>query len=211
MRGPAPARYETARTIVCSLSTAEEATMVPLTALWLPILLSAILVFVASSILHMFLPYHWNDFARVPEEDRVLATLRKAAIRPGEYMLPHAASPKAMNDPAFMAKTKEGTNFLLTVTPPGPASMTRNLVLWFLYCVVISWVAAYLGGRTTPAGSDYLAVFRVTGTTAFAAFALGLWQQSIWYAHAWSTTLKSTFDGLVYALLVGGVFGWLWP
>jgi hypothetical protein len=185
--------------------------MVPLTMLWIPILLSAILVFAASSVLHMFLPYHWNDFGKVAEEDRVLADLRRARIPPGEYLVPHAASPREMNDPAFMLKKKEGPSFLLTVTPAGPPPMTRNLTQWFLYCVVVSGMAAYLGGRTVTAGADYLAVFRVTGTTAFAAYALGTWQQSIWYSHAWSTSLKTTFDGLVYALLVGGVFGWLWP
>jgi len=32
--------------------------MVPLTSLWAPILLSAVIVFVASSIMHMVLPFH---------------------------------------------------------------------------------------------------------------------------------------------------------
>ena len=63
------------------------------------------------------------------------------------------------------------------------------------------------GGRATP----YLTVFRIVGTVTFAGYALALAQYSIWYGRAWSITLKSMFDGLIYALLTGGVFGWLWP
>jgi hypothetical protein len=28
---------------------------------------------------------------------------------------------------------------------------------------------------------------------------------------SWIRTLKSMFDGLIYALLTASVFGWLWP
>jgi len=38
-----------------------------------------------------------------------------------------------------------------------------------------------------------------------------LWQMSIWYRRSWSTTLKATLDGVIYGLLTGGAFGWLWP
>jgi hypothetical protein len=34
---------------------------------------------------------------------------------------------------------------------------------------------------------------------------------SIWYSRAWINTIKSTIDGLIYALLTAGTFGWLWP
>jgi hypothetical protein len=43
--------------------------MVSIPSLWLPILVSAIIVFLASWILHMFLPYHRSDFQKVPSED----------------------------------------------------------------------------------------------------------------------------------------------
>lgn len=41
--------------------------------------------------------------------------------------------------------------------------------------------------------------------------ALALLQNSIWYKRKWSSTLKSMADGLVYALVTAGTFGWLWP
>jgi hypothetical protein len=89
--------------------------------------------------------------------------------------------------------------------------MASNLVLWFIYTVVVSFFAAYIAGRAVGPGSDYLVVFRFVGTTAFMGYALALPQNSIWYRRSWGTTLKSMFDGLVYALLTAGTFGWLWP
>ena len=89
--------------------------------------------------------------------------------------------------------------------------MTKNLVLWFVYCALVGLFAAYVAGRALPASAPYLRVFQVVGATAFVGYAVALWQFSIWYRRAWSTTLKATIDGLIYALLTAGIFGWLWP
>jgi hypothetical protein len=184
--------------------------MVPLASLWLPILLAAVLVFAASSIIHMVLPYHRNDFRPVPDEDRLMADLRRSALAPGEYAVPRAASAKAMSDPAFQAKLAEGPSALIAILPPGGPQMGKTLGLWFAYTLVVSAFAGYVASRAAGPFADYLEVFRFAGSAAFAAYVLGPWQQSIWYGRPWSTTLKSTFDGIVYALLTGGVFGWLW-
>lgn len=185
--------------------------MVPVMSLWIPILLSAVIVFVASSIIHMVLTYHRTDYRKVPSEDQALEALRKVSIPPGDYMMPHAGSPSQMKDPAFIDKMKKGPVAVLTVMPSGPPSMGTNLAQWFLYCVAVGVFAAYIAGRALAPGADYLEVFRFAGCTAFVAYAVALWQNSIWYKRAWSTTLKSTLDGLVYGLLTGGTFGWLWP
>jgi hypothetical protein len=185
--------------------------MVPLLSLWLPILLSAVIVFVASSIMHMVLRYHRNDFRRLPSEDAIMDALRPFNIAPGEYMMPCGGSPAAMKDPAFIAKLNQGPVALLTVLPTGKFGMGKSLFLWFVYCVVVGIFAAYVAGRALPAGSPYPAVFRFAGATAFAGYALALWQDSIWHARPWTTTAKSTFDGLVYGLLTGGTCAALWP
>ena len=185
--------------------------MVPLTALWLPILLSAVIVFVASSVINMAAPWHKNDYPPVPDEDRVRAALRPLYIPPGDYMVPRARVREEMKSPAFLARVNEGPNLMLTVLPNGPWSMVESLVQWFIYLVLVSIFAGYVAGRALPAGTDYLVVYRFTGTTAFVAFTVALWQMSIWYRRAWSMSLKATVDGLIYALLIGGVFGWLWP
>ncbi len=185
--------------------------MVPVLSLWLPILLSAVIVFVASSIIHMLLPYHRKDFGKVPAEDEVMSALRDAGVTPGDYVIPCAGHPKEMKSPEFIEKATKGPVAFMTVMPSGIPGMGKQLVQWFVYCVVVSIFAAYIAGRALGPGADYLAVFRFAGCTAFVGYALALWQNSIWYKRAWSTTLKSTFDGLVYGLLTAGTFGWLWP
>jgi hypothetical protein len=174
--------------------------MVSLGALWLPIVLSAVIVFVASSIIHMLSPWHKNDYPKVPNEEGLRAALRPLAI-----------PPEQLRDPAFLEKVNQGPNLVLTVLPNGPFSMASNLVQWFLYCVVISLFAGYVTSRALPPGAEYMNVFRFAGTTAFLGYAAAIWQMSIWYRRAWSTTIKATIDGLIYALLTAGTFGWLWP
>ena len=183
--------------------------MVPIMSLWAPILVSAFLVFLASSILHMVLPYHRSDFRKVESEDALMESLRKLGVGPGNYMMPYAGSPSAMKDPAFLEKKKRGPVAVLTVMRD--PSMGVSLAQWFVYCVVVSLVAAYIAGRALGPGAEYLAVFRFAGATAFVGYGLALWQNSIWYKIAWSTTIKSNIDSLIYGLLTGGVFGWLWP
>jgi len=185
--------------------------MVPITALGVPILLSAAIVFVASSIMHMVLKYHQNDLRKVPKEDEVLEALRKAGIPPGDYALPHAGSMEGMKKPEFIEKMKAGPVVLMTVSPGGPPTMGKSLLQWFLYSVIVSVFAAYVAGRALRPGAAYLDVFRFAGTTAFASYSLALLQNSIWYRRDWGTTIKSMFDGLVYGCLTAGTLGWLWP
>jgi hypothetical protein len=185
--------------------------MVPLAALWLPILLSAVVIFAVSSVLHMAAPWHRNDYPRVPDEDQFRSAVRPLAIPPGDYMVPRAHGRAEMTSPAFLARVNEGPNMLLTVLPNGPWSMARNLSQWFAYLLFVSLFAAYVAGRALASGTEYLEVFRFAGTTAFLAFVVALWQMSIWYRRAWRLTIAATVDGLIYALLLGGVFGWLWP
>lgn len=185
--------------------------MITLDMLWLPILLSAVFVFFVSSVIHMALPWHKGDYSKVPNEDKVMDALRPFAIPPGDYMMPRASSMKDMGSPEFTEKMKKGPVMIFTVVPNGPATMGTSLTLWFLYSVLVGFFAAYLTGRTLAAGADYLEVFRYVGTTAFLGYSLALLQTSIWYRRAWSTTIKSMIDGLIYALVTAGVFGWLWP
>lgn len=185
--------------------------MTGLEMLWLPILLSSVLVFVASSVIHMLTPWHKGDYPRLPNEGKVLDALRPLAIPPGDYMMPMASSTKEMASPEFNEKLKQGPVVVMTVLPSGPTPMGRNLALWFAYSLVVSLFAAYIAGRALPPDAHYLQIFRFAGATAFLGYTLALWQMSIWYGRSWRITLKSTVDGLVYALLTAGVFGWLWP
>ena len=185
--------------------------MVPVMSLWLPIVVSAVIVFFVSALFHMVLPLHKNDMRKVAKEDELLDALRRLDIPPGDYGVPNPGSSNGMKDPVFIEKMKRGPVVLMTIAAGGSASMTTNLMLWFLYSVLVSFFSAYITGRALAAGVDYLQVFRFVGTTAFMGYSFALLQNSIWYRRNWGTTLLSMFDGLIYGLLTAGTFGWLWP
>lgn len=180
-------------------------------ALWLPIVLSAVLVFVVSAIIHMALKYHNRDYTRLPNEDAVRAALRAGNPVPRQYVFPYAAEMKEMESPEVQQKFVEGPVGVLYLRRPGPPSMGPLLLQWFLFCLVVSFFVAYLATITLSPGAEYLRVFRVVGAAAFLAYAAGTVPASIWMGKPWSVTWKEVFDGLVYGLVTAGTFGWLWP
>ncbi len=184
--------------------------MVPLTALWLPILLAAVIVFVASSIMHALLTYHQSDCKQLPDEDKLLAALRAAGLKRGYYHFPFCTH-KEMKSPAVMEKFKQGPVGFMTVFPSGPPAMPKFLGMWFVYCLIIGFFVAYLTGHTVAPGANYLVVFRVAGTAAFLGYGLGQLSNGIWKGQPWGMTIKEVIDGLIYGLLTAGTFGWLWP
>ena len=184
--------------------------MVSLAALWLPILLSAVIVFVASSIMHMLLPYHQSDYRQLPDEDKLLTSLRGAALKRGLYVFPFCTH-KDMKSPAIQEKYKQGPVGFLTILPSGPPAMPKFLIQWFVYCLIIGFFVAYLTAHTVAPGAHYLAVFRVAGTAAFLAYGLAHLSDGIWKGQMWGATIKEVVDGLIYGLLTAGTFGWLWP
>jgi len=185
--------------------------MVSLASLWLPILISSVLVFMASSVIHMAPLWHKNDYPKMPREAEVLAALRPFAIPPGDYFIPRAGGMQEMKSAEFKEKMKQGPVMVLTVLPNGPITMNRSLVQWFIFLLVVGFFVALVTSQTLPAGTPYLRVHKLAATVAFIGYSLALAELSIWYRRSWSLTLKAAFDGLIYALLTGGTFGWLWP
>jgi hypothetical protein len=185
--------------------------MTSLFALWLPIVVAAVLVFVASAILHMAPLWHRNSYPKVPNEEGVRNALRPLAIPPGDYMVPRVTSQKDKGSPEFLEKLNQGPVLIMTVMPNRMPSMGKSLGLWFVYLILVSWLAAYIASRMLPPGAEYLNVFQMAGATAFIAYSIALIEMSIWYQRSWSMTVKALVDGLIYALLTGGTFGWLWP
>ncbi|MBK8100472.1 MAG: hypothetical protein IPK26_25525 [Planctomycetes bacterium] len=185
--------------------------MVALTSLLLPIILSAVLVFVASSLIHMVLKYHASDYRRLANEDEVVAAVRRSGATPGQYIFPHCSDHKQLEQPEMKAKFEQGPLGVIYVKPHGPMNLGSFLGKWFAYSLIVSAAVAYLARAELPAGAPYLSVFRLVGTTTWFAYA---WQgpaDSIWKGKPWSCTFKDMFDGLVYALLTAGVFACLWP
>jgi hypothetical protein len=185
--------------------------MVPIPALWLPILVSAVFVFILSSLVHMVFGYHANDMKRLPNEEGVADALRKFSIPDGIYHMPRAGSMKEFGSPEHQDKIKKGPNAIITIWGGVNPSMTGPMVKWFLYAILVGVLAAYITSRAVAPDAHYLTIFRFAGTTSFIAYAMGGWQDTIWYRRPVSTSLKNTFDALLYALATAGAFGWLWP
>lgn len=185
--------------------------MVPVLSLAAPIVFSAVIVFLASAVMHMVLRYHWNDLAKLPREDAVTNALRPLSIPPGDYALPHAGSPEGMKSPDYLDKVTKGPVMYMTVLRARKPRMGGSLVMWFAYSLAVGVFAAYITGRALPPGAAYVEVFRFVGASAFMGYSFALLQNSIWWKRNWTMTAKSMFDGLVYALLTGGTFAWLWP
>ncbi len=185
--------------------------MVAITALWLPIVLSAIAVFLISSIMHTMLGYHWNDYRALPNQGAALEALRALKIPPGEYAVPKADNVKHMRSAEYKAMYERGPVVLMNVSAGGAMSMGKNLVQWLVYLLVVGFCCAYIAGRELPPAAAYLSVFRLVGFTAFMAYSLALPQGSIWYRRSWRVTLVEMIEGLIYGAVTAGLFGWLWP
>lgn len=186
--------------------------MVSFLDLWLPILLSSVFVFVASSVIHMFLPIHKVDYRGIPAESEVLSVLRAQGLKPGGYVFPRCNSMKDMSSSEMLERYRQGPVGYLTVLPNGPPAMGKSLFQWFVYTIVIGVFVAYLAtlsglGRET----GFLAVFRIATTVAILGHAVTHIPDSIWKGSPWSSTLKFIGDGIVYGLITGATFAWLWP
>lgn len=184
--------------------------MGPLIALWLPILLSAVIVFIASSIIHMVLPYHRSNYKKLPDEDNLRKVLRAANLKPGLYHTPYCTH-KEMNSPETKAKFAEGPVALMTVFPSGSVNMGKFLGQWFFFLLLVGIFVAYIAGHTVAPGSPLRMVIRIAGASAFLAYGVGIMSNGIWKGQPWSVVAKEVFDGVIYSALTAGTFGWLWP
>jgi hypothetical protein len=182
----------------------------PFGSLWMPVLASAAAVFVVSSILHMALRYHRADHKQLPGEDAIREALGKQKPAPGLYMTPYCEM-KEMSEPAMKEKFEKGPIAIVSVLPNGMPAMGKLLGLWFGFCVLVSFVAAYIARHTLMPGADGMTVMQITGTVAFAGYFLGNVSDSIWKAQPWANTARFLIDGVIYAVVTGLTFRLLWP
>lgn len=178
-----------------------------MTSLWLPILVSAVIVWIASALIWTVLPWHKKDYAKTSNEEGVRAALK--GLAPGFYNVPHVMDQKDLKSPEVQQKFTEGPLAFITVLPNGVPNMGRSMALSFVYNIAIGLLCAYMVSRTTGPDSTYLEVFRIAGTVAWAAYGLAVIPDSVWFGRPWSSSVKYLFDALIYGLLTGGAFGWL--
>jgi hypothetical protein len=185
--------------------------MVTIGSLWLAILLSGVLVWIASAVIWMALPHHKSDYRGLPDEDAAVQALRPQNLAPGQYDIPHVTSMAQIKEPEVVKRFDEGPVGFMTILPSGVPAMGRNMALSVLYFLVVGFMVAYVTGRTVGPGAEYLQVFRVSGTVGWLAYGWGVVPDAIWFGRPWSGVLKHLVDALIYGLLTAGVFGWLWP
>lgn len=180
-----------------------------LLSLWLPIVLSAVGVFILSSLIWTVFQWHNSDWKKLPDEDGVLATLK--GVSPGQYATPYAGSAKERKDPEWQRKAREGPTAMVTVCKGDPTAMGKQLVQWFIYCLVISIVVAAVAVATLSPGDGFMLVFHSVAIYAAMTYSGGHAMGAIWFGHSWSRAVKNIVDGFLYALVTGMIFAWLWP
>jgi len=183
--------------------------MVAIGALLLPILVAAVLVFVVSSLVWMVLPHHKKDYSALPNESAVMEALGE--VPRGIYDFPHMSSWDEMKKPETQARFAKGPVGFFTVAPKGMPNMGKNMGIWFAYTLFVGGFVAYVASRTLPAGTEYLRVFQITGSVAWAAYGFSHVSEAVWFARPWSMIVKQLVDALLYALVTAGAFAWLWP
>jgi hypothetical protein len=182
-----------------------------LTQLWLPIVVSAVAVFILSALAWTVMPHHKKDFTGLPNADAVQAVMRQNPPVPGQYAIPWVSDMKMLEDPAVKAKMEQGPRAYITVVPNGMPSMGPMLAKSFIFYLFVSLLVGYVSWHALGAGAEYLAVFRFAGTTASMAYILATVPDAIWFGRPWGNFGRQALDGLVFALFTAGVFGWLWP
>jgi hypothetical protein len=183
-----------------------------LLSLWLPILLSAVVVFIISSLIHMVVKWHASDYGTVANEDAIRAAINAGQPAPGRYVIPHCGDMKDMASEAMVKKYTEGPVMHFTILPNGAPKMGRYLGQWFLWSLVIAVVAAYLAARVC--GLDHThahTAAKLVGALTFIAHGFGTVTESIWSGRPWSSSVKYLLDAALYAVGSWGVFLWLWP
>ena len=182
-----------------------------LLSLWLPILLSAVTVFVISSLIHMVIKWHASDYGTLPNEDAVRDTIRAGNPAPGRYVMPYCADMKDMASEAMMKKYREGPVAHMTILPSGVPNMGKYLGQWFLWSLIVAAVAAYLAARLVNMDHAHASTAaKLVGAVTFIAHGFGTVTESIWMGRPCSSSAKHLLDAALYAVGSGLVFLWLW-
>lgn len=175
--------------------------------LWMPILVSAVVVFMAGAVIWMAMPWHKTDWSKTPDEEAIRGALK--GTPPGQYTVPNCPDQAQYKAPDMQQKFIDGPQAFITVVPNGLPNMGPKLAMMFAYNLLVAVLCAYFVSRTVAPGADYLAVFRIAGAVAFVAYGVAYIQESVWFGRKWSATLKTFLDALIYGVLTGGIFGWL--
>ncbi len=180
--------------------------------LWMPILVTAVLIFVASSLIHMVFKWHNSDYRQLGNEDGVRAIIRAGSPAPGQYVIPYCMDMKDMAGETMQQKFRDGPVAMLTVKASGMPNMGKALGSWFVFCLVVAGFAASLAMGAFPAGKEHgHHAGHLVGMISFLTYFGGSVQLAIWMGKPWGAVTKDLLDSLIYGFISALVFMWLWP
>ncbi|MEP7157640.1 MAG: hypothetical protein ABI905_17790 [Betaproteobacteria bacterium] len=183
-----------------------------LTQLWMPILATAVLIFIASSVIHMVFKWHNSDYKKLSNEDDVRAVVRAVSPPPGQYVIPHCEHGPEMGSEAMQQKFREGPVAFMTVKANGMPNMGTYLGGWFVFVLVVAALAGCLAMCALPAGKEHAQrAGHLVGMISFLTYFGGSVQMAIWMGKPWSTVFKDLLDSVIYGVISALVFWWLWP
>ena len=178
--------------------------------LWLPILLSAVVVWIISAVVWMALPHHKRDFIALPDEDSFMDAVRKSGIKPGNYIFPDFRDSKAMKSEKMQKALNEGPVGHLSVWQT-PLTMGSKMVATFIVYLVVSTLIAYLTRVALPGAAPFAKVFQVAATAGILAYCFSFIPNAVWFGSYKRTIAANIVDGIVYGLITGAIFAWRWP
>lgn len=185
--------------------------MISITQLWLPMLVSAVGVFVASSLVHMVFKWHNKDYRKLPNEDDVAATLRKSGLPPGQYVIPYCMEMKDLQTQDMQQKFSEGPVGYINLRPNGVPNMGKSLGQWFALTLFVALLATVVAAIALPIGAAQEPAFDITFLVTFAAYACGSISGGIWKGQTWRAVAIDLLDAFIYAAVTGVAFALLWP
>jgi hypothetical protein len=177
--------------------------------LWLPILISAGVVWVASAVIWMAMPHHKDDFDTLPNETEFINTIKGWGIPPGNYGFPNFRDCKR-DDPEMKKKLEEGPLGILNVWPP-QKGMGMNMMLSFLVYLIVSLLIGYLGWEALGPAKTFAKVFQIIGTAGVLSYSFAFIPSGIWFCQKRKALMMNVLDGIVLGLLTGLIFASLWP
>ncbi len=193
-----------------------------LTHLWLPIVASAGAVWIASCLAWMVVGHHKGDWKEIPNEGEFIAAVQRMGIPAGSYGFPEFRKCEGLTKEQKKAKWEDmqkGPMGLLRVW--GPISMGKNMVLTLLVYLVASALVGYIGWNAlghadSVAGSlagrpAFAKVMQVLGTAGVLAYSFASLPNDIWFQKSRREVVTHLVDGVVFGLITGAVFAWLWP
>lgn len=184
--------------------------------LWLPILVATVVMFILSALIWTAMPHHKNEHRGVPDEDSLLAVLRKANLQPGNYMFPFCA-PEHRWDKAkteeWGKKVAEGPAGTLTTWPKGPMNMGKMMGQSLAFYLVANFFIGAAGAHAIrfDAPATFHHVFVVIGLVTFMTYFFATVPACIWFGKPWKSQALLFIDAVVYAAATAATFAWLWP